>query len=137
MASLFELPVLDGSVDLCYNIFSPICPQEFRRVLSPNGCFLAVYPAARHLFGLKQILYDVPYENPEKTFELSGFSIQSQKRISFRLTLSGQPLIHSLFLMTPYYYRTPLEGGRRLAALDLLETEADFWMVIYRRGNGK
>ena len=133
VASLFALPVGDGGVDLCYNVFSPLAPQEFARILSPQGRFVAAYPAARHLFGLKQVLYDAPYENPEKTFVLPGFAIRSRERLTFPLALEGQPLIHSLFLMTPYYYRTPAEGARRLEALDRLETEADFWLVTYEK----
>ena len=133
VASLFELPLADQTVDICYNVFSPICAPEFARVLIPGGHFVAVYPAARHLFGLKKVLYDAPYENEEKTFELDGFKIVNQKRLSYYFTLNSNELIESLFMMTPYYYKTPIDGAKRLASCEKLTTEADFWIITYRR----
>ena len=102
-------------------------------MLAPGSVFAAVYPAARHLYGLKEILYEHPYENPDKTFELEGFCIESRRRISYEFTLNGNDLIKSLFMMTPYYYRTPAQGAQRLSLCDCLHTEADFWIVLYRR----
>ena len=133
VASLFDLPIATGTVDLCYNVFSPICAQEFSRVLVSGGWFVAVYPAARHLFGLKEVLYKTPYENEEKTFELEGFEITNRNRICYEFTLEGNALIEALFSMTPYYYKTPIEGSRRLAACEQLRTEADFWIVTYHK----
>ena len=34
--------------------------------------------------------------------------------------------------MTPYYYRTPETGRRRLAALDTLTVTAEFLLLAYR-----
>ncbi len=133
VASLFELPIAGGSVDICYNIFSPVCADEFARVLAPRGHFIAVYPAARHLFALKEILYEKPYENEEKSFELEELKIESRERLSYSFTLDSNELIESLFMMTPYYYKTPVDGSRRLAGCGRLSIEADFWIVTYRR----
>lgn len=133
VASLFDLPLADQSVDICYNVFSPICASEFARVLVPGGHFIAVYPAARHLLGLKKILYENPYENEEKTFELDEFEIVNRKRLSYYFTLNSNDLIESLFMMTPYYYKTPIDGSKRLASCEKLTTEADFWIITYRR----
>lgn len=134
VASLFALPLADGSADLVYNVFSPLCPREFSRVLAPGGHFVAAYPAARHLWGLKSVLYDAPYENADKSFELEGFHITDRRRVRYSFTLEGSALIESLFSMTPYYYKTPAEGAARLAALETLTTEADFWVVAYGKG---
>ncbi|MEM1483559.1 methyltransferase domain-containing protein [Oscillospiraceae bacterium PP1C4] len=133
VASLFELPVATGSIDICYNVFSPICAEEFTRVLAQGGYFVAVYPAARHLFGLKEILYEAPYENDEKTFELDGLKIAHRRRVSYTFHLQSNALIESLFSMTPYYYKTPIEGSKRLAVCELLTTEADFWIITYQK----
>ncbi len=107
----------------------PLCGRQARKGLP----LAAVYLAARHLYGLKKILYDQPYENPDKSFELEGFCIESLRRISYEFTLDGNDLIESLFMMTPYYYRTPAQGAQRLSLCDRLRMEADFWIVFYRR----
>lgn len=112
VGSIFDLPFADESLDVVYNVFSPIGEQEFSRVLRPGGHFVAAYPGARHLFGLKEILYEHPYENEEKNHELQGFSIQSRQRIAYRRRLDGQAVIQGLFMMTPYYYKTSVAGCR-------------------------
>ena len=131
VASLFALPLADESVDVCYNVFSPICASEFSRVLRQEGSFFAVYPAPRHLYALKQVLYDHPYENGVKTYALEGFRILRRERLSYTFCLESPQLIQSLFMMTPYYYKTPAAGSERLSQLDSLEVEADFWLVAY------
>ena len=37
--------------------------------------------------------------------------------------------------MTPYYYKTGIEGHERVNKLESLETEAAFEVLIYRKGN--
>lgn len=133
VGSIFDLPFADESLDVVYNVFSPIGEQEFCRVLRPGGHFVAAYPGARHLFGLKEILYEHPYENEEKTHELQGFSIQSRQRIAYRRRLDGQAVIQGLFMMTPYYYKTSVAGAERLKELESLETEIDFWLIEYQK----
>ncbi len=133
VASIFELPFSGHCLDLVYNVFSPLCPQEFHRVLRRGGHFVAVYPAVRHLYSLKEVLYEHPYENEEKSFELEGFSITGRRRLCYDFTAEGAQVLQSLFMMTPYYYKTPIEGAKRLAGLERLRTTADFWLVSYRK----
>ena len=83
---------------------------------------------------IRDSLYDAPYENADKSFELEGFHITDRRRVRYSFTLEGSALIESLFSMTPYYYKTPAEGAARLAALETLTTEADFWVVTYGKG---
>lgn len=130
VANSFDLPFINGAFGALYNIFSPMCPSELHRVLSPGGQLVAVYPAARHLFAMKRVLYDKPYENPETAFGLDGFSISGQKRLTFTMNLEPAGL-HNLFAMTPYFYRTPPTGRERLDALGRLDVEADFWIIRY------
>lgn len=103
--------------------FPPLGNRNFPGCCSPGGHFVAAYPGARHLFGLKEILYEHPYENEEKNHELQGFSIQSRQRIAYRRRLDGQAVIQGLFMMTPYYYKTSVAGAERLKKLESLETE--------------
>jgi 23S rRNA (guanine745-N1)-methyltransferase len=35
--------------------------------------------------------------------------------------------------MTPYYWKTPIEGSRRLAEAQSLYTELGFDLLVYRR----
>ena len=133
VASSYRLPVADGSVDLLLNCFSPLALEEFRRVLRPGGTFLYVVPAAEHLWELKQVLYDHPYPNEEKETPYGGFTYETVVPVEDTITLTSQADIHSLFQMTPYYWKTPKEGGERLAALDALTTRIAFRVHVFRR----
>lgn len=133
VASLYELPFADGAFTLCYNIFAPIAPAENARVLPPGGLLLAVYPAARHLFELKSILYEKPYLNEEGPREIEGFSLIKEDQLCYPFSCESGELLQALYKMTPYFYRTPAGGTERLQALESLRITADFTLALYRR----
>ncbi len=133
VASSYRLPLADGSLDLLLDCFSPLALEEFRRVLRPGGVFLYVVPGERHLWELKQVLYDHPYLNEEKETPYEGFAYERVVPVDGVITLPGQEDIQNLFRMTPYYWKTPRSGGERLAALDTLETAVSFRIHIFRK----
>lgn len=133
VASAYHLPLADQSVDFLLNCFSPLARSEFRRVLKPGGAFLYVVPAPRHLWELKQAVYDTPYENPEQTISYEGFAFLGVERVERRVTLPDGQTIRDLFGMTPYLWKTPKEGLERLHALERLEVQTAFDLHLYRR----
>lgn len=132
-ASVFHIPVADSSCDSLVTIFSPYCSNEFQRVLKRGGAMFMAIPSEMHLWELKKAVYDTPYKNEVKPYELEGFELDAKKRITYRFQLDNQQDIQSLFSMTPYYYRTGKIQQERLAALDSLEVTADFELLTYRR----
>ena len=58
-------------MDLLVNCFSPLAIEEFRRVLSPGGAFVYVVPSEKHLWELKQVLYEPALPNQVKQTPLS------------------------------------------------------------------
>ena len=132
VASAYHLPLEDGSADLLVNCFSPLAAEEFYRVLVPGGVFLYVVPAADHLWELKEVLYDQPYRNPEEAIPYDGFDYLDIVKAEKIITPRGQDLA-DLFRMTPYYWKTPKEGGARLSALEELTVRANFRIHMFRR----
>lgn len=61
VGTVYHLPVADASVDVLVDCFSPLAAEEFARVLKPGGVFLYVVPGPRHLWELKEILYENLY----------------------------------------------------------------------------
>ncbi|MBQ9748874.1 MAG: methyltransferase domain-containing protein [Clostridia bacterium] len=133
VASIFDLPIADGSIDILINLFAPYDSAEFSRVLRSHGLLIRVFPAERHLWELKSVVYDTPYENEIDTFLLDGFTLISKTPLAFPLHLDRAEYIDTLFKMTPYYYKTGREGQARLAALPSLDTHAEFYLAVYRR----
>ena len=88
VASCFHLPFADEAADILLDCFSPLAIDEFRRVLKPGGHFLYVVPGAKHLWELKQVLYDRPYPNEEKETPYEGFSYEAIIPVDFTKSLT-------------------------------------------------
>ena len=106
---------------------------ECYRVLKKGGTMLMAIPSEMHLWELKKSVYDTPYKNEVKPYELDGFNLLSKNHINYRFMLDNQQDIQSLFSMTPYYYRTGKIQQERLSLLDGLEVTADFELLTYQK----
>lgn len=133
VASCFEIPAADNSADCIINVFAPIVESELLRVMKPGGFLILAVPGPRHLFGLKEILYDAPYENEYRETEYDGFRFESRTAVRDEIRIQSAQTISDLFAMTPYYWKTPAEGSRRLNNTKELTTEIEFDFLVYRK----
>ncbi len=133
VGTLYHLPVADGCIDLLVNCFSPLAAAEFARVVRPGGKFLYVVPGPRHLWELKEAVYDRPYENGEKREEYPGFRYLDVVSVETCFTLPDAQTIQDLFRMTPYYWKSPKSGVERLARLDGLAVTGQFRIHVMER----
>ena len=133
VAGVYRLPLRDGAVDGVISAFSPFAGDEFLRVLKPGGTLFRAIPDRRHLFALKEILYDEPYENEVADFAIDGFDFLGAREVRTVVSLKTPSEISDLLGMTPYAYRTPPKGKERLAALSELSVGAEFILLTYRR----
>ena len=133
VASVFDIPVADGSFDILLNVFSPLCREEYHRVLKSGGYYIYVVPAARHLWQLKAAIYDRPYENKEQDIPYEGFEHLETRSIRYKANLNSNEDILALFRMTPYYWKTSAKGAEKLSVLKTLTTEVAFDIHIYRK----
>ncbi len=136
-ASVFELPVKDGSVDGVVNIFAPCAEEEYDRILRDGGYLFVVGAGKEHLMGLKRAIYDDVYENGERA-DLPE-NMEHVERIISRheITVEGKEDIEALFSMTPYYWRTSEADHEKLKNIDTLKTEVEFEINIYKKGHKK
>ncbi len=133
VASSYDMPVPDGSVDIFINVFSPLAIEETARVLRSGGKFIMAIPDENHLFGLKRVLYENPYKNTVENSDITGFKLLKTDRISYTLSLDTREKVQSLFMMTPYAYRTPPKARERLSLLERLDTEIEFIVFTYEK----
>ena len=131
-ASAARLPVADGSAGLVTSLFALTMPEEFHRVLRPDGAYIQVLAASDHLLGLKNIIYPALTEKPkDPTPELPGFRLEKSVPVRFSFRVEGQQ-VQNLLSMTPHVYRISKEGAARLAATAVLEDAASCVINLYR-----
>ncbi len=134
VGSLFELPIKSESIDAVTSLFAPCAEQEFLRVLRPDGHLLLVGAGERHLMGLKRVIYDHTYQNSGRADLPQRMEQMEHQRLSYTVTVEGQDKIEALFSMTPYYWRTSIHDKEKLKGLDELQTEVDFDIFLFRKG---
>ena len=131
-ASAARLPVEDGSVGVLTSLFALTLPEEFLRVLRPDGVFIQVLAAPDHLLGLKNIIYPTLTEKPKDSVpELPGFSLIRSESVKFSFTVEGKQ-VQNLLSMTPHVYRISKEGAEALAATEKLTDTASCVINLYR-----
>lgn len=133
VASIFDIPVSDYSCDLLLNVFAPIVPEQFFHAVKPGGYLIIAVPGREHLYGLKEILYDKPYYNEITDTAYDGFSFVKRVELPHAITLTAPQQMQNLFRMTPYFWKTPREGGERLQKTAVLKTELQFDLLIYQK----
>ncbi len=136
VASVFRLPVQSSSVDVAMVIFAPFVTEELKRILKSGGYIITAIPSERHLFGLKSVLYDEVRLNEVKPYEIEGLEFLGKQEISFTLELTSQEQLNSLFMMTPYYYKTSPRDSNRIYSYfgthDSFSTECCFEILKYK-----
>lgn len=133
VANLASIPVPDESFDVATHLFAPFQEKSFSRILKPGGKLYTVIPGARHLFGLKQAVYDSPYRNDEALPQTEELKLTSTQRVDAVITLATPEDIDSVFRMTPYYFHTSPKDKEKLLAYSSLETEISFVIGCYEK----
>lgn len=133
VANLAAVPLPDSSVDAALHLFAPFHEETFARLLKDNGVLLSVVPGKRHLFELKEAVYDTPYENDEQLPQTTLLTLTGTKKVTAKIRIDTPEDIRALFAMTPYVHRTSKEGIARLEQLERLETTIEFVIGFYKK----
>ena len=133
VAGSYHMPIADGEFDTVINTFSPLALEETRRVLKTGGHFIMAIPGEMHLFDLKSVIYDTPYKNEVADTHLEGFELVMDEPLTYKFRLDSPEKIQSLFMMTPYAYRTKPSDRAKVEALETLECTADFRIFVYKK----
>ncbi len=136
VCGVFDMPLSDGCADAVVNLFAPIAEREYFRVLKPGGILVVGAAGRRHLFELKAAVYDTPYENEGRRDLPSGFAELAGKKVKYTFKCAGEDL-KTLFMMTPYAFKTSVSDMAKLDKLSELEVTADFDIFIYKKDSGK
>lgn len=129
------LPVQENCVQLCCSFFSPLPKTEMLRVLVADGYLLVATPAPRHLFAMRQALFDeVKEHSPEKFIAQlqPEFELHAQYFISEQLQLT-QDELKDLIAMTPYAWKAKAHKRQQLEAQADFKLEAQFCLYLFKK----
>ena len=130
-ASAAHLPVKDRSFHLLTSLFALTMPEEFKRVLHPDGAYIQVLAAEDHLLGLKKIIYpELHHKEKFTTPEIPGFRLVESRSLRFTFTVEGEQ-VQNLLSMTPHVYRIGKEGAERLRQTKILTDTASCVLNLY------
>lgn len=130
-ASAARLPVADQSVGLITSLFALTMPEEFLRVLRPDGAFIQVLAAEDHLLGLKSIIYpQLNHKEKDTVPTVPGFRLAESRPVRFTFTVEGEQ-VQNLLSMTPHVYRISKEGADRLRQTQTLTDTASCVLNLY------
>jgi len=132
-ASIAKMPLNDRCADAVLNIFSPFFAQEYHRIIKKGGVLIRAIPLEKHLWELKELIYDKPYENTLPELQLDGYDLVKQCDIKYRVTLESSDDIMALFMMTPYYYKTGKTDQLKAQQADELTVSAQFNVLVYKK----
>lgn len=133
VASAYHMPVEDASCDIVLNVFAPFAGEEYLRVLRRGGVVLHVSPGERHLWELKQAVYETPYLNDALPPQQEGLEVTEEEMLDYHISLSSSQQIMDLFSMTPYVHKTGGDDMARLEELHHLDVTVQFVLRTYRR----
>lgn len=133
VASAYDLPILDHSVDRVLSVFAPIAETEFARVLTSEGAVIAVSPGRQHLAELRQLIYASPEAHDERvSLDASqSFRRTGRERVTVDFNLDGSEELVDLVRMTPYWFYLDDDARARLRSASLRQVTADFIVSRY------
>ncbi|ENW83596.1 hypothetical protein F909_00607 [Acinetobacter sp. ANC 3929] len=129
------LPVQDHSIDICTSLFSPIPQEEIIRVLDDEGFLLVVTPAPRHLYDLREALFEqVNLHEPQKFVEQldAQFELKQAQIVEAPMQLDQQAL-KNLIAMTPYAYKANPERRKVLEQAQQFAVTAAFQIYLFQK----
>lgn len=130
VASSYRLPVHDHSVDVVLQVFAPGDDREVQRVLATRGLRITASPGPRHLYQLKEALYQHVREH-QLAETPAGFGLLEQRPVRFAMQLNSADAIADLLAMTPLAWRGSPEGKQQLLEREALDVEADFVLQVF------
>ena len=135
VSTIKDIPLPHQSVDLLVSIFSPLQPDHFRQLLTPNGTLVTLSAGANHLKQLKELIYpDVTPYDPDKLIEQVApeFKLQDRQSLQWTLSLSNIEHINALLSMTPHYWRASPEKKADLQTIKQLDVDVDVQLMVFK-----
>jgi 23S rRNA (guanine745-N1)-methyltransferase len=133
VASAYEIPLGDQSLDVVLKNYAPSSATELLRVLKPGGSFITVTPAERHLYQLRDIIYREVLSLNEESPEPEGFKMLERINLKYTMMFNDLELVKNLLDMTPFGWKISEKNRAALYTMNSWSVDCDFNITIYVR----
>jgi 23S rRNA (guanine745-N1)-methyltransferase len=132
-----KLPFADHSLDVILSILAPRNPEEFSRILKPDGKLILGVPGPNHLIELRSQLSANAGDFEEKADEAATkcaphFKETHRDVLSYQQTLNATQLA-DLIQMTPIFWCSSPEAKAELQKLDQLTVTVSFVLLTLQK----
>ncbi|MGR5230274.1 23S rRNA (guanine(745)-N(1))-methyltransferase [Photobacterium damselae] len=136
VASSHRLPFADDFLDGVVRIYAPCKGEELYRTIKAEGILVAVTPAPRHLYQLKELIYSDVHLHDVPPEDIDGFELIVDDNLHYDMTLNGEEA-SALMQMTPFAWKTSEAVWQQLKAAQNFYCEADFAIRVYKKHSNK
>lgn len=137
VANLKEpLALADKSIHIMLNIFAPRNPDQFARVVTPDGLLIVVIPNNEHLQPLRTMLDLLAIEESKQAHVIEQFSahflLSHTQQVCYNLQLTRDDISLAV-RMTPNYWHMSAETREAMTHLTEVETTVSFTCLVFLR----
>ncbi len=132
VASSQRLPFADESMDAIIRIFAPCNAAELARVVKPGGVVITATPGPRHLFQLKELIYQQVELHHEVVEEMPHFILKQTLQPAWNMALTGEQAT-TLLQMTPFAWRARPDVWQQLQQASSFACETDFVVRVWEK----
>ena len=133
VASAYQIPLADNSIDLITRIYAPSKAEELMRVIKKNGYLITVTPAPRHLYQLREVIYEQVEAHSQENEAINGFTKIEQIKLNYELIIEQAQQLKDLINMTPFAWKFTPEKLALLLTQPSWNIECDFNIEVFQK----
>ncbi|WP_022940418.1 23S rRNA (guanine(745)-N(1))-methyltransferase [Psychromonas hadalis] len=133
VASAYDVPLKDNSLDALIRIYAPSLDSELQRLIKQDGYLITVTPAPRHLFELREKIYEQVNAHLSENEAPAGFSKIEQINLNYPLAINEAQILKDLIRMTPFAWKFNEQKMQSLLDEKQWRIECDFNIEVYKK----
>ena len=133
VASAYNVPLESDSLDAVIRIYAPSLDAELQRLIKQGGYLVTVTPAPRHLFELREKIYQQVNEHLSENDAPVGFTKIEQINLNYPLQITDAQTVKDLIQMTPFAWKFDDKKMQLLLDEQEWEIECDFNIEVYKK----
>lgn len=131
VASNFDLPLQNQSMDVILRLLAPSKESELQRVLKPHGELLIVIPGEQHLIELRKKIYQ-EIRPLQSLPEIKCLVLKEKHSVRFGLEINNPKQMQSLLEMTPFAWKIDKQKKDLILSSQFHDT-AEFLIGVYSK----